>query len=99
MRLSRNVVVVLVLITAIAAVAFGYFAGRYVPPAGAVAHIGVVGASENAMSVEADGWTYNIPTDIAWIDAGGAGHDSGRPGCLQLMLETSRSDSSALTPA
>ena len=39
-------------------------------------------SASGAISAEADGWTYDIPTDVAWQDASGAFHDSGRPECL-----------------
>ena len=29
-----------------------------------------------------DGWTYGIPTDVAWVDARGSFHGNGRPDCL-----------------
>jgi hypothetical protein len=46
-------------------------------------HTGVPSSAEGAISIEADGWTYSVPLDgVAWIDQGGAWHESGRPACL-----------------
>jgi hypothetical protein len=45
-------------------------------------HTGRADAGETAISVEADGWTYAIPTDVFWVDGEGVGHDGGRPNCL-----------------
>ncbi len=39
-------------------------------------------SSPGAISVTSDGWTYSIPTDVAWRDRSGSFHDSGRPDCL-----------------
>lgn len=47
------------------------------------ARTGQASAAEGAISVEVDGWTYNIPLDVVWIDELGTWHDSGRPACLQ----------------
>lgn len=47
-----------------------------------VLRTGVASPAENAISVEADGWTYNVPLDVPWTDAQGAFHDKGRPACL-----------------
>ena len=33
-------------------------------------------------SVPIDGWTYEIPLDLAWTDANGTYHLHGRPECL-----------------
>ncbi len=46
-------------------------------------HTGRADAGETAISVEADGWTYSIPTDVRWVDGGGVAHDGGRPDCLE----------------
>ncbi len=39
-------------------------------------------SASGAISVEAEGHTYGIPLDVAWQDARGAFHESGRPECL-----------------
>lgn len=39
-------------------------------------------SAPNAISAEGEGWTYNIPTDVAWRDVQGRFHDNGRPECL-----------------
>lgn len=57
----------------------GFLLGR---GASATEHVGDAVAAEGAIAVEADGWTYGVPTDIAWIDEEGTRHDSGRPACL-----------------
>lgn len=31
-----------------------------------------------------DGWTYGIPLDVAWTDADGSFHQTGRPACLPI---------------
>lgn len=82
-RFTTKVLVGLLIIAALTGAAAGYLAGRTLPPAGAVAHIGIaLGPTENAISVEADGWTYGVPLDVAWIDGSGSHHGSGRPECL-----------------
>jgi hypothetical protein len=80
-RLSMDALKVALATTAVIAAALGYVAGRTIPPT-FVTHIAVAGPAENAISVEADGWSYNIPLDITWIDSTGVVHESGRPGCL-----------------
>lgn len=41
--------------------------------------------SANTISSEPiDGWTYAIPLDVAWTDASGSFHQSGRPTCLPV---------------
>lgn len=49
---------------------------------GTVDRFGVAGPAAGAISVEADGRTYNIPLDVPWTDAQGTFHDAGRPDCL-----------------
>ena len=39
-------------------------------------------SAQNQIGVTADGWTYSIPTDVAWRDALGAFRESGRSHCL-----------------
>src|SRR4051794_1158087 len=39
-------------------------------------------SASGGISAEAGGWSYSIPTDVAWLDARGSFHDSGRPECL-----------------
>lgn len=39
-------------------------------------------SAAGAISAEGDGWTYSIPMDVAWQDARGEFHESGRPDCL-----------------
>lgn len=39
-------------------------------------------SASGGIFAEADGWSYNVPTDIAWRDADGVFHSSGRPDCL-----------------
>ncbi|MBI3890353.1 MAG: hypothetical protein HY303_02350 [Candidatus Wallbacteria bacterium] len=46
-------------------------------------HTGVPSSAENAISIEADGWTYGIPLDVAWYGSDGF-HESGRPTCLPV---------------
>lgn len=73
----------LLVIAGLVGAAVGYMAGRTFPPAGAVPHTGiVVGSGENGISVEADGWTYGIPLDVAWMDGSNTLHDGGRPDCI-----------------
>jgi hypothetical protein len=42
----------------------------------------MVVSAEGAIGVEADGYSYNIPLDVNWIDAQGSWHGHGRPECL-----------------
>ena len=45
-------------------------------------HTGRADAGETANSVDADGWTYSVPIDVAWVDGARRYHDGGRPDCL-----------------
>jgi hypothetical protein len=61
-------------------VAGAYFLGTTRPMVWT--HTGMAQSAEGAISVEVDGWTYNIPLDVEWRDANHSWHDSGRPDCL-----------------
>ncbi|MCA1712091.1 MAG: hypothetical protein LC789_10840 [Actinobacteria bacterium] len=39
-------------------------------------------SAEGAISADGGGFTYSIPLDVAWQDAGGTFHEGGRPACL-----------------
>ena len=39
-------------------------------------------SAPGAISAEGEDWSYSIPRDVAWRDARGAFHPSGRPECL-----------------
>jgi hypothetical protein len=39
-------------------------------------------SAQNQIGVTAEGWTYSIPTDVAWRDKLGAFREGGRPDCL-----------------
>jgi len=44
---------------------------------------GTADASEGAILIETEDWTYSVPVEgLVWIDAAGVRHDSGRPDCL-----------------
>lgn len=43
---------------------------------------GTASSGENSISVEAEGWTYAIPTDVSWQGSDGTWHEKGRPACL-----------------
>jgi hypothetical protein len=45
-------------------------------------HRAMVHSMGSISSEPTDGWTYLIPTDVAWFDANGSFHDHGRPDCL-----------------
>lgn len=53
-----------------------------VQQAGAVERSGIASPAAGAISVEADGRTYNIPLDVSWTDTQGSFHEAGRPDCL-----------------
>lgn len=61
-------------------VAAAYFLGTTRPMIWT--HTGMAELSEGPISVEVDGWTYNIPLDVEWLDANHTWHDNGRPDCL-----------------
>lgn len=44
-------------------------------------------SAQNQIGVTAQGWTYDIPTDVAWRDALGAFREGGRPDCLPASDE------------
>lgn len=62
------------------AAAAGYAIGSGRPTA--TIHRGMVYSMGTMSSEPIDGWTYGIPTDLAWIDASGSFHGQGRPDCL-----------------
>ena len=39
-------------------------------------------SAEGAISIEANGWTYGVPMDVAWTDETGLFHERYRPSCL-----------------
>ena len=41
-------------------------------------------------SVEADGWTYGVPSDVMWMDGGGMWHDGGPIDCLPPLASQVR---------
>jgi hypothetical protein len=45
-------------------------------------HTGSPLSEPEAISLEADGWTYAIPMDVVWLDDGRTVHLRGRPDCL-----------------
>jgi hypothetical protein len=45
-------------------------------------HTGNGQSMPNQVTVQADGWAYAIPIDVAWDDDHGNFHDHGRPDCL-----------------
>ena len=61
------------------AVGIGAVAGR---ATAVTTHQAVPMSAEGAVSIEADGWTYGVPMDVAWVGADGSFHDGGRPDCL-----------------
>jgi len=42
---------------------------------------------DSISTVPIDGWTYGIPSDVAWTDAAGSFHQNGRPDCLPKATE------------
>jgi hypothetical protein len=68
--------ITLAVVTAVA----GFIVGSQL--SGAVIRTGVASPAEGAVSVASDGWTYNVPLDVPWIDDAGVLHDGGRPACL-----------------
>ena len=61
------------------AVAIGVAAGRV---STVTMHQAVPMSAPGAISIEADGWTYGVPMDVAWVDRTGSWHEQGRPECL-----------------
>jgi hypothetical protein len=47
---------------------------------------GIASPAEGAISLEADGWTYNVPLDVPWTDQSGVFHDGDRPACLAATI-------------
>jgi hypothetical protein len=47
----------------------------------------MVYSSDSISTVAIDGWTYGIPSDVAWTDAAGSFHPNGRPDCLPKATE------------
>jgi hypothetical protein len=43
---------------------------------------GTASSGEDSISVETEGWTYGIPTDVWWQSSDGVWHERGRPACL-----------------
>ena len=76
----RGVCLLVVVFAAPLFLAGAYFLGTTRPMVWT--HTGEADSSVGAISVEVDGWTYNIPLDVEWLDASGAWHESGRPDCL-----------------
>jgi hypothetical protein len=66
-------------VSLIIAVGVGAIAGRVTA---VTMHQAVPMSAPEAISIEADGWTYGVPTDVAWVDNDGSFHDHGRPDCL-----------------
>jgi hypothetical protein len=57
-----------------------YLVGRSSPTVSI--HTAVPVSAATQVSVEADGWTYDVPLQIPWYDAGGGEHVGDRPACL-----------------
>jgi hypothetical protein len=75
---ARHLLVVVFLVPVLLAGA--YFLGTTRPMVWT--HAGIAHSAEGAISVVVDGWLYNIPLDIEWLDANHSWHDHGRPDCL-----------------
>ena len=69
-------------ILVVLAVVVAYYAGSLRPAIGY--HVGVPSSAENALSIEADGWTYGsgAPGGIPWTSAAGVFTEGIRPDCL-----------------
>lgn len=82
-RRRPNLVVALVLV-ALSAGAVGAVAGYVVrgrQPAVAV-RIGSPHSTPFQVSIQADGWVYDVPLNVQWRDATGGWHEGIRPTCL-----------------
>lgn len=65
---------------ALGAAAIGFFVGSW--QAGPIITTGTAQAADNAILVDADDWTYEIPLDITWVDDQNTWHHGERPACL-----------------
>ena len=61
------------------AIGIGVIAGR---SSAVTLHQAVPVSASGAISIEADGWTYGVPMDVAWVGTDGTFHDQDRSDCL-----------------
>ena len=66
-------------VSLVIALGVGAIAGRVTA---VTMHQAVPMSAPGAISIEADGWTYGVPMDVAWVDADNSVHMEGRPDCL-----------------
>ena len=45
-------------------------------------HVGPASSYSQQISTEADGWSYDIPLDVPWVDRNGTYNMGSRPDCL-----------------
>jgi len=80
-RATRAGVVIAVVVAALVAGGVGYATGTNTERV--AVHRNVLAQSgDDQVSARAEGWSYNIPLDVQWQDAGGTWHERGRPSCL-----------------
>jgi hypothetical protein len=65
---------------AIAAALVGYWVGSL--RHGLFEAVGTAHSTDLQISIESDGWTYDVPLAVQWTDGNGGWHEGDRPDCL-----------------